>query len=231
MRRPRALILLVLIFAGGGALGAFYFFDAFSWRSFRGGADTGLRRQGRATVFWAGEEANEKNVFIANHASVWDANWQEHYGGVDDPVSRCGYKPCAFSPAENPFYAALPYNDLDKEGKRKESAAGIPWFLEEMDKKSVLKNRWIEVMYRGAACYGQWEDVGPFEEDDFEYVFGDAGKPKNTWGAGAGIDLSPAMRDCLKLEGNDMVVWRFVGEGDVSEGPWKEIVTTRDVGW
>ena len=69
------------------------------------------------------------------------------------------------------------------------------------------------------------------EEDDFDYVFGGAPKPKNNWGLKAGIDLSPAMRDCLKLEGDYIVEWRLVGEGEVPEGPWKEIITTRDASW
>lgn len=220
-----------VLLLGGGALIASSLFVLWSKEKEEVEDRTIERKQALATVFWVGERATKENAFIANNKSAWDASWQAHYGGVDNPAKRCEYKPCAFEPGENPFYAALPYNDLDREGTRKESASRIPWFSEEMHKKSVLKNRWVEVAYRHTACYGQWEDVGPFEEDDFEYVFGGVPKPKNTWGAAAGIDLSPAMRDCLKLDGNDVVEWRFVEEKDVPEGPWKEIVTTRDAAW
>ena len=68
------------------------------------------------TLFWVGEEANKDNNFISNTSSAWDEGWLEHYGGIDSPLHRCGYKPCAFKPKENPFYFALPYNDLNNNG-------------------------------------------------------------------------------------------------------------------
>jgi hypothetical protein len=36
------------------------------------------------------------------------------YGGIDDPVRRKGYEPAGFKPLENPFYAALPYGDMER---------------------------------------------------------------------------------------------------------------------
>lgn len=179
-----------------------------------------------ATVFWVGEGATADNGYIQNAESAWDGEWMQHFGGVDDPDTRCGFKPCEFIPKENSFYVALPYNDLNDQGDRKNDAHIIPW-NNPAAAKSVLKNRWIEVRLGSVSCFGQWEDVGPFYEDDGEYVFGSALMPKNIEGEKAGIDLSPAMRDCLKTDGSSEVFWRHVVEKDVPMGPWKETITTR----
>lgn len=181
-------------------------------------------KQALATVFWVGEIADPENAYIPNDKSAWDSYWQEHYGGIDTPEERCGYRPCAFVPQENPFYIALPYNDLDDAGNRKASAAQIPWFTQTQHLGTVLKNTWVELRLGSARCYAQWQDVGPIETDDFAYVFGSS-TPKNTWGERAGIDLSPAVRDCLAMESNQEVYWRFVNEAEVPSGPWKEVVT------
>lgn len=157
------------------------------------------------TVFWVGEVATTDNGFIANHASYFDPRWEEHYGGVDSPTCRSKYFPCGFTPLENPFYIALPY------GVRGES----------------LKNRWLEIVHDNNVCYGQWQDVGPFETDDKDYVFGTSSLPKNMIGTRAGLDVSPALRDCLHIRGIDHAKWRFIDVTDVPEGPWREIVTTR----
>ena len=37
---------------------------------------------------------------------------------------------------------------------------------------------------------------------------------------GAGIDVSPAVRDYLGLGSLGLVDWRFVEEADVAAGPW-----------
>jgi len=177
-----------------------------------------------ASVFWVGEDANAENDFISNAPSAWDINWQQNYGGVDDPNCREGYYPCGFVPKENPFYIALPYNDVDDEHIRKETAVHIPW-NDPSATGTLLKNRWVEVRFKGKSCYGQWEDVGPNGEDDWEYVFGDAKNPSNTFGLEAGIDLSPALRDCLGADGSSEVRWRHINEEEVPNGPWKEILT------
>ncbi len=179
-----------------------------------------------ATVFWIGEVENKDNHFIANDKSAWDTRWQTHYGGIDDPDDRCGYRPCAFVPKENPFYVALPYNDLDGHGEQKDNARLIPWYTPDT-KGSMLKNQWVRITRDGVTCYGQWEDVGPFEEDDVAYVFGNAKNPKNTVNQSAGIDLSPALADCLALDGMGTVIWKLVDERDVPNGPWKTTITTR----
>ena len=177
-----------------------------------------------ATVFWAGEQADASNDFIHNRSSAWNEDWQAAYGGVDDPKDRCGYHPCDFTPKENPFYIALPYNDLTDEGVRKPSAKNIPWYKDVIGDEplSVVKNRWVKVTHEGKTAYAQWEDAGPFYYDDFNYVFGD-GTPTSKR---AGIDLSPAMATALKLNGRGKVSWEFVDHEQVPAGPWRDIITT-----
>jgi hypothetical protein len=179
-------------------------------------------KQAITTMFWVGERATSENGFIANVQSFWDKQWKTSFGGVDDPENRCGYKPCGFTPRENPFYVALPYGETGGDGKLKPNARAIP---PSGSAASGLKNRWVEVRHGDRVCYGQWEDVGPFEADDFDYVFGTAQKPKNRYDAAAGLDVSPALWKCLGLETNTPTLWRFVASSEVPAGPWREIVT------
>lgn len=179
------------------------------------------------TVFWVGEPADADNAFITNVESYWDEYWQKSYGGVDDPNCRKGYYPCGFTPKENPFYFALPYAE-DLHGVLKDSAKQIPWYGK--DDKPLLKNRWIIVRHQGHTCYAQWEDVGPMNEDDFAYVFGNA-EPSNTFEVRAGLDTSPALWNCLQMSDNGLTEWAFVDAGEVPAGPWKDIVTTSGRSW
>lgn len=185
-----------------------------------------------ATIFWIGEDASDDNQDISNVPSAWDEDWKEHYGGVDDPDKRNGFYPARFTPRENPFYLALPYNDFDINGNRRGNSQGIYWAKEKKwaDDESMVKNRWVKIIHNGKACYGQWEDVGPFKENDFEYVFG-KNQPKSRTNKSAGIDVSPAIKDCLDLEDLDRVDWQFVDFDDVPDGPWKKIITTSDITW
>ena len=181
------------------------------------------------TLFWVGEPSDRDNGFIPNDVSYWDDHWMQHFGGVDDPKKRCGFLPCAFRPKENQFYVALPYGEyVEGSDSLKSSARGIPWFGN--DALPLLKNRWVEVSYRGKTCFGQWEDVGPFENDDFSYVFGGS-KPRNTYGEGAGLDISPALWDCLGMSDNGITSWRFIDGNDVPMGPWKDVVTASGISW
>ncbi len=175
-----------------------------------------------ATVFWVGERESTDNGYIHNRASAWDEKWQQHFGGVDDPVRRCGYRPCAFVPKQNSFYVALPYIERTENDTIKTSARSIPWFREQAFMSGrLLRGRWVEVRVGKRQCFGQWEDVGPFESDDAAYVFGTAGTPKNMVDAHAGIDLSPALRDCLGVSDVSSVAWRFVEAHAVPKGPWE----------
>lgn len=177
-----------------------------------------------ATIFWVGELPTENNP-VPNTKSAWDSNWQANFGGYDDPQRRDGWRPAGFTPALNPFYAALPYNDVAPGGiHRPEASEVIPWFWEDYrgDGISVCKGRWIAIHHNGRVCFAQWEDVGPFATDHWQYVFGNEA-PRPNRNQNAGIDLSPAVRDFLRLKSSGMVEWRFVRKEDVPAGPWKTI--------
>ncbi|WP_456343012.1 endo alpha-1,4 polygalactosaminidase [Thermovibrio sp.] len=188
-----------------------------------------LHRNVKTTWFYVGEPATEENGNIPNTSSAWDDIWLWHYGGVDDPERRSGYFPASFKPSENPFYVALPFNDLDEKGNLKEIAKKIPWFNYEEFKKngSVLKNRWVKIIKGDKVAYAQWEDVGPFGENDFNYVFGSS--PPSNPVNGVGLDVSPAVRDYLGLKDVDYVDWQFVDKDEVPPGPWKEVITKTPV--
>lgn len=186
-----------------------------------------------STFFWVGEDASEDNGHISNSPSAWDELWISHFGGVDDPDKRNGYRPAKFTPQENPFYVALPYNDFDEKGNRKKEVfklatwtVGRSW----ADGQSVLKNQWIKITKNGKTAYAQWEDVGPFGEDDKTYVFGNS-QPQSKKNNRAGIDVSPAVKDYLGLSDIDKVDWQFVDASLVPEGAWKNIVTTSQINW
>jgi hypothetical protein len=174
------------------------------------------------TIFWVGEQS-AVNAAISNEKSAWDGNWFSNYGGYDDPglEGRRNFVPVDFLPRQNPFYVALPYNDVDDHHTKPEAAQVIPWFRNAFvrDGQSVCKGRWIEIRHKGRVCYAQWEDVGPFQTDDLEYVFGGQ-RPRPNRNGDAGLDVSPAVRDYLGLGGIDFCDWRFVDFSNVPRGPW-----------
>lgn len=180
-----------------------------------------------ATVFWVGETPTENNP-TPNNKSSWDTEWEKNFGGFDDPdPSKRGpnYCPKGFTPGLNPFYIALPYNDcLDYNSHKSEASRVIPWFKERYTKagKSVLRGTWLAIRYGNRVCYAQWEDCGPFVTDDHEYVFGNA-RPKNTSNKGAGLDVSPAVRDYLGMGSSGKCDWRFVDVNEVPPGPWRNL--------
>jgi len=203
-----------------------------------------------ATVFWIGEPRGAGSS-EDNAVSAWDDAWLEHYGGYDDPARRWAdndFFPTAFEPKENPFYCDLPYDDFDGSSMpRANRTLVVPWAADYRSELaaaaragrpfSLLKNRWLRISANnGRDCYAQWEDSGPYVYDDAAYVFGatDVG-PRSRRARNAGIDVSPAVRDCLGFAGlNDdanVVDWQFVEERDVPPGPWKRVVTTRQVFW
>jgi hypothetical protein len=161
-------------------------------------------------------------------ASAWDPNWQTHYGGFDDPnpKHRTKFIPSAFVPRLNPFYVALPYNDINEKGTKPEAAKVIPWFRAAFvrDRVSVCQNRWVAIRRNNRIAYAQWSDCGPFVSDHWEYVFG-AERPKSNAEQGAGIRVSPAVRDYLGLSNADVTDWRFADISDVPQGPWADYGT------
>jgi hypothetical protein len=183
------------------------------------------------TLFWVGEPDNDENDYITNICSYWDKDWEKNYGGVDDPKYRKGYFPAGFTPRENPFYVALPYGEFLKNGKLKRRLPTIvPWYSEWLTRKNrnvpLLKNRWVEITRGKRVCYAQWEDVGPFGENDFSWVFGSAPNPRNTYDMKAGLDVSPAVWDYLGMTDNGLTSWRFFNAAEMPNGPWNEIITT-----
>lgn len=178
------------------------------------------------TIFWVGEVASGDNGYIANTASAWDSNWEHHFGGVDNPNHRVGFRTAGFAPKENSFYVALPYSDVDDSGNRKPSATVCPLAqLLRSQNNSWCKNSWVAIRHDGKIAYAQWEDAGPFKEDNVAYVFGTAA-PSNKRGAQAGLDVSPAVRDYLGLQDVDISDWTFISGQNVPDGPWKQTVTT-----
>jgi hypothetical protein len=175
------------------------------------------------TVFWVGEQAGGNNP-VPNYKSCWDYNWTENYGGTDTPdaSARRNYIPIAFIPKQNPFYCALPYNDVTHGQFKPEAPLVIPWFKHEYrgPGQSVCRDRWIAIRKGNHTCYAQWEDCGPFRTDHFQYVFGNE-RPKPNLNRGAGLDVSPAVRDYLRLAPTDVTEWQFVEVRDVPPGPWR----------
>ncbi|MBP9686239.1 MAG: hypothetical protein KBD66_00375 [Candidatus Doudnabacteria bacterium] len=192
------------------------------------------------TVFWVGEPVGNGSS-EDNALSAYDDDWRSSFGCFDDPLKRSGYYPAGCTPKENPFYLDLPYADFDDSGVRKADASTVvPWAHSRnwSETESMMKNQWVE-LYNPATkqtCYGQIQDAGPYEYDDVRYVFGAKDdRPKNTNANYAGMDVSPALRDCLKFTGtnNDenSVHWRFASANSVPAGPWKSIVTTSGIHW
>ena len=183
------------------------------------------------TVFWVGENATVNNP-VHNRSSSWDADWAYNFGGYDnpDPSQRRNFMPAAFVPNENPFYFALPYNDVSGGHHKPEARSVIPWFAQAYtdDGKSVCRNRWIAVRKGNRVCYAQWSDCGPFRTDHWEYVFGNE-TPKPNLNRGAGLDVSPSVRDYLGMGSMDVVDWKFVEARDVPVGPWARIGTNNTV--
>jgi len=183
------------------------------------------------TIFWIGEPASDRNP-ASNVKSSWDGQWLANFGGYDDPESAnrianhstSEFRPKSFVPKLNPFYVALPYNDVINSSSHKpEAARVIPWFARMRPEpgKSVCKGRWIQIFRAGRSCFAQWEDCGPWVTDDWEFVFGTK-PPKTTQNGTAGIDISPAIRDYLGLTSGMKVHWRFVEAAQVPFGPWKK---------
>ena len=174
------------------------------------------------TVFWIGEKPTANNP-TPNKSSSWDKQWTVSYGGFDnpDPSARKGYVPAKFTPKQNPFYCALPYNDKAREGHRPEAPQVVPWFKDAYQGPAVstCKDRWIAIRKGGKTVYAQWEDAGPFRTDHWQYVFGNE-RPKPNLNKGAGLDVSPAVRDYLGIGDTDVTDWRFVDFSEVPQGPW-----------
>src|SRR5678816_2599956 len=102
----------------------------------------------------------------------------QSFGGYDNPnpSSRRNFIPVNFIPRQNPFYCALPYNDVTRGTTKPEAKSVIPWFRSAFlrEGQSVCRDRWIAVRSRQSQriAYCQWSDCGPFRTDHYQYVFG-----------------------------------------------------------
>ena len=174
------------------------------------------------TTFWIGERPTENNP-VPNRSSSWEKDWTQSYGGYDNPdrAQRRDWIPVNFVPRQNPFYVALPYNDKARDGHRPEAPKVVPWFREAYQGPAVstCKGRWLAIRKGTRTVYAQWEDAGPFRTDHWQYVFGNE-RPKPNLNQGAGLDVSPAVRDYLGMQDTDVTDWKFVEFKDVPQGPW-----------
>ncbi|HEV8463092.1 MAG TPA: hypothetical protein VGQ38_20565 [Gaiellaceae bacterium] len=203
-----------------------------------------------ATVFWVGEPIGNGST-ENNAVSAYDDKWEAHYGGYDDYtyVRTYPFFP-RFVPHENPFYLDVPYDDFTDSGSPRSDRSAVPWArvlapgiaaaARSGQPYSVMKNRWVKMwrVVRGKlrTCYGQVEDAGPYVYDDAHYVFSRTNaRPASQEAENAGMDVSPAIRDCLAFSGlnnaDNKLSWRFVEARQVPPGPWRRVVTTRQVYW
>lgn len=169
------------------------------------------------TVFWIGEGSTPMSS-MTNKSSAWDINWVHDNGGADDQYDMSGYGSGSHASLINPFYVALPFNDLaypDKTQRWLPSGWYKPAHHGEKQQSSC-QGRWIEIKNAaGRSCFAQWEDVGPVVTDDAEYVFGSA--PPS---ASRGLDVSPAVSKYLGFDSTAYTSWRFVDDDDVPPGLW-----------
>ena len=116
------------------------------------------------TIFWIGERPSGNNP-VPNDRSSWDRNWYYSYGGYDtpDPGARRNFIPVNFVPRQNPFYVALPYNDVEGGRTKAEASEVIPWFKQAFvrDGQTVLKGRWISIRHGNRVCYFSGKIVAP----------------------------------------------------------------------
>jgi hypothetical protein len=205
-----------------------------------------------ATTFWVGEIFDPHSPNGSQVISTYDARWMQHYGGCDGVVAagRCtterrvaanGFFPTRMTPRQNPFYLDAPFDDINNAAAFSQRARVIPWARDpgyaahaHDPAFSYMKNRWVKLMRDGRTCYGQIEDAGPGNYDDYRYVFGTGDRrPANRLYNGAGLDVSPALTGCLgfsELDGDDdRVDWQFVDVAGVPRGPWTRLITTRGV--
>ncbi|MGM0606822.1 MAG: hypothetical protein ACQESP_00255 [Candidatus Muiribacteriota bacterium] len=138
----------------------------------------------------------------------------------------------------NPFFAALPFNNRTyKIYHEKGYETAFPFSPATL--RQEVKNQWIEIYYGGKTVFVQWQDVGPWFVEDYEYVFDTSaairpraesfiGEKVDRFGTysqqgfvepgisksicnGAGIDISPEAMEYLTGEkmNHVKVRWRF----------------------
>jgi hypothetical protein len=169
-----------------------------------------------AERFYIGEAKHEANE--------WNKGWNTS-SLKDDPDNRNGFASGDHASTINPFYVALPFNDLAYPDKAKQYLP-LAWQQSAKNGKSVCQHRWVEIKMEdgfGHICYAQWEDVGPLRNDHVEYLFG---PERPDTGNRAGIEVSPAVAAYLgfsNIKGPINVRWRFIDDNDVPPGQWLKL--------
>jgi hypothetical protein len=172
------------------------------------------------TVFWIGEGGSALSA-TTNYQSAWNMDWIHDNSGSDDQDDMSGYASSLHASTLNPFYIALPFNDLVYPDKARRWVPSY-WFKPPRNGKpvSACQDRWVEIKAaNGRTCFAQWEDVGPLRYDHAEYVFGNERPDTLTR---AGLDVSPAVAKYLGINTHGMAItsWRFVDPDDVQPGMW-----------
>jgi hypothetical protein len=170
------------------------------------------------------------NVFVlgdVSSAERWDTHWVRDNGGNDTVYEMSGYGSMSHASTLNPFYVALPFNDLaHPEAARKWLPAGWtsaakPDSGNSGKPVSSCQDRWIEIKNQeGRVCFAQWEAAAPAPADDAPYVFGEnvAVQPREK----IGLRISPAVAKYLGVdpESGCLTSWRFVDDAAVQPGMW-----------
>ena len=177
------------------------------------------------TVFWIGEKPTANNP-VPNRSSSWDANWTKNYGGLrrSRDVETSRFHPGEIHAAAEPVLLRAALQRQITNGHRPEAPRVVPWFKEAYQGPGVstCKGRWIAIRKGNKVAYAQWEDAGPFRTDHWQYVFGNE-RPKPNLNKGAGLDVSPAVRDYLGMQDTDVTDWKFVEFSEVPHGPWSKL--------
>ena len=173
------------------------------------------------TEFWIGEGGSAISS-TDNVGSAWDENWRTSNRGTDNPNDRNGYAPADHAPTVNPFYVALPFNDLALSRRSASVASRVVapstegWEAgfrlqgplggnEECAGARLLcamGGRWPAGFRSPRICFWKRTTVDTLTR--------------------AGLDVSPAVFQYLGLDGskNRLTSWKFVDDEDVPPGQW-----------
>jgi len=172
------------------------------------------------TVFWVGEQAGGNNR--SKLQKFLDFNWSENYA---EPILRfqrtAQLHPNCFYSQAKPLLLCFTVHDVTHGQFKPEAPLVIPWFKHEYRGRG---SRYAEIdglpFVRQSHLLCAMGRLRSVSHDHFQYVFGNE-RPKPNLNHGAGLDVSPAVRDYLGLAPTDVTDWQFVEVRDVSSGPWR----------
>src|SRR5205809_4132 len=106
---------------------------------------------------------------------------------------------------------------------KKNIVTTVFWIGERPSGNNPVPNRVSSWDKNWSRSYGGFDDPNPAHRNNYwQYVFGSE-RPKPNLNKGAGLDVSPAVRDYLGLDETDVTDWRFVEFSEVSHGPWSTL--------